>query len=154
MMSPPSYHNDSSHMKIYLAARYSRLKELNLYAADLRDLGHTVDCRWLLGAHQAHDGALEIDAIQGDTPLIARLFAEDDVSDLKAADMIVSFTEAPRSNNSRGGRHVEFGMALALGKKMVVVGPRENVFHTLPAVRQFPDWPAAWAFFKMAALHE
>lgn len=46
---------------------------------------------------------------------------------------------------SRGGRHVEFGMALAMDKRLVVVGPRENVFHLLPAVEQFDTWPLALA---------
>ena len=44
-------------MRIYLAARYSRLDELNLYAQDLRSVGHTVDAKWLSGSHQLHEGA-------------------------------------------------------------------------------------------------
>lgn len=34
-------------------------------------------------------------------------------------------------------------MALALGKRAVVVGHRENVFHCLPEVEFFDAWPAA-----------
>lgn len=41
---------------------------------------------------------------------------------------------------SRGGRHVEFGMALALAKRCIVIGPRENVFHLLPQVEQYDSW--------------
>ena len=36
-------------MKIYLAARYSRIEELNVYAQELRDMGYEVTSRWLLG---------------------------------------------------------------------------------------------------------
>ncbi len=61
----------------------------------------------------------------------------EDAADLAAADCVVSFTEAPRSTSSRGGRHVEFGMALGLRKHCVVIGPRENVFHCLPQVAIF-----------------
>lgn len=63
--------------------------------------------------------------------------------DLLTADCVVSFTEAPRSSNSRGGRHVEHGMAVALGKRIVVVGHRENVFHCLPEVEFFQAWQDA-----------
>jgi hypothetical protein len=35
----------------------------------------------------------------------------------------------------RGGRHVEFGLALAWSKHLIVAGPREHVFHWLPQVR-------------------
>ena len=43
-------------MLIYLAARYSRLEELQGYAVDLRAIGHRVEARWLLGDHQIHEG--------------------------------------------------------------------------------------------------
>src|SRR3990167_6344379 len=129
-------------MIIYLAARYSRREELLSYKADLEAAGHTVPARWLLGEHQAHDGALEVEAATESMPAVARLFAEEDVEDLRAADLLIAFSEPPRSGNSRGGRHVEFGMALAWGKPIIVVGPAENVFHTLPVVRRWPTWDA------------
>jgi hypothetical protein len=72
-------------------------------------------------------------------------FAQEDWADLLAADIVVSFTETPRSSNSRGGRHVEFGAGLALGKPCLVVGPRENVFHCLPDVVVHEHWWQALA---------
>jgi hypothetical protein len=42
--------------------------------------------------------------------------------------------------NNRGGREVEFGIALALGLRVAVVGPRRNVFHTLAPA--FENWDA------------
>ena len=47
-----------------LAARYSRLQELNLYAGELRAIGHTVDPKWLLGDHHVHEGADKVEAAQ------------------------------------------------------------------------------------------
>ncbi|MDP2652579.1 MAG: nucleoside 2-deoxyribosyltransferase [Candidatus Omnitrophota bacterium] len=130
-------------MNIYLAARYSRREELLAYKADLEAIGHTVPARWLLGEHQVHDGALEVEAATESMPDVARLFAEDDVADLQAADLLIAFSEPPRaSGNSRGGRHVEFGMALAWGKPIIIVGPAENVFHTLPQIRRWESWEA------------
>jgi nucleoside 2-deoxyribosyltransferase len=128
-------------MRFYLAARYSRIDELNQYADDLRTLGHVVDVRWLLGQHQVHDGALEVENASDDMPDVARLFAQDDLEDIRAADIFVAFTEAPRSNlNTRGGRHAEHGYALALGKRMCVIGPRENVFYCVDEVERYWSW--------------
>ena len=55
--------------RFYLAARYSRIYELNSYADELRELGHVVAVRWLLGEHQIHDGALEVEAAEDDMPV-------------------------------------------------------------------------------------
>ena len=122
-------------MRLYLAARFSRAAELEGYAQRLRDAGHEVVSRWHGGTHP----------LPGDeeafTALLKRSFAEEDVADLMSADAVVSFTEDPRST-SRGGRHVEFGMAVAASKTVVVVGPRENVFHFLFEVRQFDTFDA------------
>ena len=125
---------------IYLAARYSRLDELNRYARQLRALGHRVEARWLLGAHQIHDGVLAVETAEDEVPPQGALFAQDDFEDLHAAGLVICFTEPPRSNASRGGRHVEFGIALGLGKPCWLVGPRENVFYCLPQVRRFRTW--------------
>lgn len=120
-------------MKIYLAARYSRIDEINRYADQLRALGFEITSRWLEGNHQAENDQLG-------TGAAAERFAQEDWHDLQSAELVVSFTEAPRTSNSRGGRHVEFGAALAWGKTCIVVGPRENVFHCLPDVTVFHSW--------------
>ena len=131
-------------MLIYLAARYSRLEELQGYADDLRAIGHRVEARWLLGDHQIHEGADKVEAATVSVPLEGRPFALDDYVDVLEADMLIAFSEEPRAGGaSRGGRHVEFGMALAWGKLVVVVGPRENVFHTLQMVNHFWRWSEA-----------
>lgn len=44
-----------------------------------------------------------------------------------------------------GHRHVEFGIAMALGKPIVVVAPQaENIWQRLPGVTVIPDWEAAY----------
>lgn len=50
------------------------------------------------------------------------------------------FSEPPDSHSKRGGRHVEFGMALAWGLRLIVIGQRENVFHCLPQVERYDTW--------------
>lgn len=132
-------------MKIYLAARYSRREELLRYALDLGEVNHEVTSRWIKGNHQVSDAGLSEEGTEAE-----RLrFAMEDWHDLIAAEACVSFTEQPRSSASRGGRHVEFGAALAMQKLCVVVGPRENVFHCLPRVIVYPTWDEALSYLAV-----
>lgn len=125
---------------IYLAGRHSRREELAAYAERLRELGHEVTARWLNGDHQASDEQLSDPA----THELAQRYAYEDLHDLSACDLAIFFSERPRSMSSRGGRHVELGWALAYGEMDIwLVGPVENVFHTLSAVRRFASWPEA-----------
>lgn len=120
--------------KVYLAARYSRHKELQRYAKQLEKLGYKVTSRWIWGDHQIDDEGLSLQAKESERIR----FAKEDWEDLINADICISFTEEPRSTNSRGGRHVEYGIALALNKRCIIVGWRENVFHCLPDI-EFVD---------------
>lgn len=131
-------------MRVYLASRYSRGPELQGVAARLDAAGHEVVCRWI--TH--HDGALETsltsEQLTAD-PKAAEKYALCDVQDLQTADAVVSFTDKA---GGKGGRHVEFGMAWGLGLRLVVVGPRENVFHTLREVEHhatIEEFLEAWA---------
>ena len=125
-------------MKIYLAARYSRRDELNGYRRALEARGHVVTSRWLSGTHQLGGDGLSVQAADAER----ERFASEDLADVMAAEVVISFTEEPRKTNGRGGRHVEFGVAYASGKTCVVIGPRENVFHHLPGVAYFPGFYA------------
>ena len=118
-------------MKIYLAARYSRRTELRFCKAELESYGHIITSRWLTGERDGNNDQLNDETIN--TALV-------DEEDVIAADVVINFTEEPRTPRTRGGRHVEFGIGRALGKQLVVIGPRENVFHYLPEVEQYDTW--------------
>ncbi len=120
----------------YLAARYSRRDELGGYAAELNEMGIQVTSRWLVRSRQIPD-----DAVRDDVE--ARRYAREDVADIEAADILVAFTEQPRTSLSRGGRHVELGYALAAGKRVVVVGPLEHIFCWLPQLESYDTWSQA-----------
>jgi hypothetical protein len=127
--------------RIYLAARYSRHPEMQGVAADLRDLGHEVTSRWILGDHELTGVEAPEEAIQRGID-----FAREDLEGLEFADWLISFTEdpkGPKTGRGRGGRHVEYGVALARGHRLIVVGHRENVFHWGMRVVFFPTWEAA-----------
>jgi prepilin-type N-terminal cleavage/methylation domain-containing protein len=119
-------------MKIFLSGRYSRRDRLRSLRQELERSGHTVTSRWLDTSWSEADASGSSAA-----PAEYRAeFAIKDLEDVAAADCLVAFTEPPRSNG-RGGRHVEYGAALALGKRVMVVGHRENLFYHHPAVEFF-----------------
>lgn len=118
-------------MKIFLSSRYSRKEELKDIRDYLRSNGYEVCSRWL----DTDWSETERDAIYSSVcpPEHRREYAQIDVDDVKECDVFISFTEEPKSS-SRGGRHVELGVAIALEKKIIVIGPRENLFHHHPLV--------------------
>lgn len=136
-------------MQIYLAARYSRRLELCDYKVALEDDGHVITSTWLNGSHQIDDHGTPIgDAGEalvesGDdasAEALRRRFAIEDLADVRRSDFIVAFTEKPRSEHSRGGRHVELGAAIAWGMPIVIIGPRENLFCWLPQIQHYPTF--------------
>lgn len=111
-------------MKLYLAAMWSLRDEMQALAKKCEALGHEVTARWLWVTHEDEARAAQMD-----------------LTDIERAEVLVLFSVGPRGTMfSGGGRCIEYGYALALGKRMALIGPRENVFHYLPSVRQFDTW--------------
>lgn len=114
--------------RIYIAARYSRKEEADTLALDLELSGHTVVSSW----HRPNSRTPEWKD---------REIAEQDLLDLLDADTLISLAEEPR-RPTRGGRHIEFGIALAAGHRIIVYGDGEGlyetVFHSLPEIEHCP----------------
>ncbi len=128
---------------IYLAGRYDRRIELCEYRAQLQDIGFIVNSRWLDGLHVLAAGLGE--KTNQFAPAEAQTWmASEDWADVISADIVINFTEPPDSDSKRGGRHVEYGAALALKKQVFIVGFRENVFHYLPQARYYESWADCW----------
>lgn len=112
----------------YLAGRFSRIEELLGVRDVLIGTGHECTSRWLDGNHQAEEHDIEA----------MRRFAREDVVDILRCDVLIAFTETPRKpSTNRGGRHVELGIALGVGRGLIttiVCGPYENAFTTLADV--------------------
>lgn len=114
--------------RLYLAARYTQRAELEAHAIRLKSFGFEITARWVFGNE---DGL--------DREKIAFL----DIADVDACDTLVSFTLPVGTMTRGGGRHVEFGYALARRKQLVIIGPRENVFHHHPDAEVYAtldDW--------------
>jgi nucleoside 2-deoxyribosyltransferase len=121
-------------MKLYIAARYPRKEEMRKAAAKLTIAGHKITASWL---DEAHALDVQLDEI---SPKDLQRMAETDIRDILRADALVFFAEAPTATYPRGGRHVEFGVALALDKPIYVIGEvEENIFHYLPQVVLIPS---------------
>lgn len=118
-------------MKIYLAARYDRKEEVAKMAVWLASLGFEMTCTWVKRETSLYDDVMGTEE--------GTLNALLDVEDVGRSDILVLLAEEPGNGSSRGGRHVEFGMAVALGLQLVVLGAKENIFHCLPYVKVVAD---------------
>ena len=125
--------------KIYLAARYSRADEMCGVRDVLHEMGYIVTSRWIDCHNGMYPDSFTVDQLN-EAPGCCAGVAKDDIEDLVAADTVISFSSGD-GKDGKGGRHVEFGMAIVLGKRVILVGPREHVFHTLPQVVQLDNWP-------------
>jgi nucleoside 2-deoxyribosyltransferase len=105
-------------MKLYLAGPLSAAHDIRFMAARLQGAGHTLTSRWL-SRPPSND--------------YSRLAAED-LADIDACDCLILWTS--QAKHFGGARHTEAGYALGRGKRIVVFGPRENLFYTLPGVAQ------------------
>lgn len=114
-------------MNVYLSARYSRQVELRGYLPMLESAGLDVCSRWLTSKDPA--SAVPIGDADVETTRSWQAVAQRDYADMLCANALIHFSDPPGSAQVGGGRHVEFGIALALGIPIVVVGPREHVFH-------------------------
>jgi nucleoside 2-deoxyribosyltransferase len=123
---------EGTRMKIYLAALFGRRPEMETVADKLKSHGFEIASSWVYGGE---DGLTRED--------IAIL----DLKDVDASDAVMSFTQPYRSMSSGGGRHVEFGYGLAKGKRCILIGERENVFHHFPAIEVYATLEA---FLEMA----
>lgn len=122
-------------MRFYIAARFSKRPECNALAQQLKAMGHTITSRWV---KPDSDHVMPTGLSEQAADAERERFAHEDFIDVMVCDAMLSLMEEPRSN-SRGGRHVEFGIALGLSKRMFIIGPRETVFHHLPNVIHFAD---------------
>ncbi len=105
-------------MKFYLAAPYGRREEIKEHAEQLIVSGHTVTSRWLYGDGEEGD--------ENPSPEQARKWAVEDFVDIMKCEALVLFNSG---QHGRGGCQVEFGIALALTKPVVLVGKPSTVFH-------------------------
>jgi len=114
-------------MRAYLAARFEQKKEIKALVPLLEANNIRVRAHWL-------DEDIPPNSQLSDlTPAYCAEQAQVDLDDIKACDLFVFFADAT-PKTTRGGKHFEAGYASGLGKRIVVIGQPENIFHYLPGV--------------------
>jgi hypothetical protein len=121
-------------MKAYLAAQYHQKPEIEQYAIQLKNVGIEVTSSWL---EEPHAPGTQMSDLTADWH---EKYAQQDLLDIEDANILVFFSIPDTQLFRRGGRHVEFGYALGLGLPILVIGPKENIFHYLPTVKHVETW--------------
>ena len=119
-------------LKVYLAGPYSMKEEIREFAEQLWRVGVVVTSRWLEEEWPPDTQLHEVSDTEH------AVSAKRDFEDITTANGMIFFSVSPQHPTVRGGRHVEFGLALAMHKWVWVIGPRENIFHYLQSVVHFP----------------
>jgi hypothetical protein len=130
-------------MNIYIAAVFGAKDRLQPVRQKLTELGYTVTSSWL-DEENLKNYTNDTPATDLITPELALEYAQRDMSQVAASDIFAIDTQELAG---RGGREVEFGLALSLGLTCHVVGPKPNVFHQL-ADAQFKTWEEALEFYN------
>ncbi len=113
--------------KIYLADKFGHKMKMRHVRDQLQAAGHEVTSKWV----DVEEG---VDSDASDEKLV--VYAKMDLQDVDDADVLMAFSYPRSQPNIGGGRHIEFGYALARGKRIVVVGPKgEHIFHWMPGVK-------------------
>jgi nucleoside 2-deoxyribosyltransferase len=121
-------------MKIYIAGAYP-LRDAAIDVMQILEArGHVVTSRWLKAPDELCDE-----------------HARKDLDDVAEADLLLALNADGWENKGTGGRHVEFGYALALHKQIVLVGRRSNIFHHLNVVSVIDSLEDLWPLLLPSA---
>ena len=105
-------------MRVYLANNYAARDYLvNEVVPLFQSKGFEITSRWILNPpNQDWNSA-----------------SQEDFEDIGSANILVLFADQTGPTPGRG-KYVEFGMAVALGKDVVVIGENNCIFFNLPRV--------------------
>lgn len=109
-------------MKVYIAAPYPWRDNAIEQMKKVEAAGFEVTSTWLR-------------ALDTENDVHARL----DLADVARADVLLAINPPEFLTSGTGGRHVELGYALALNKRIVLVGSASNIFHHLDDIVRVSD---------------
>lgn len=118
-------------MKFFIAS-HSQIEAKKLRNI-LIESGHVVTSRWITEDTKFHES---INAYTDEERTHISQLDEEDVR--KAEDGLVLIAEK-EGRCVPGGKHVETGIALCLGRSIYVIGHKENIFHWHPKVKTFKN---------------
>lgn len=120
----------SKQIKAYIAAGYSRKEEVAVVAKELESIGVVVISKW----HK--ERAKPQTSLSDCTESFLRRNAKKDIRELTEANYFVMLSVNPDIPFKRGGSCVENGFAIAKGLPVLVIGPKQHIFHYLPGVKR------------------
>lgn len=109
---------------VYVAAKYARKPEAKRLATVLKQNGLKVTSDWV---DEPPEGLPE-----SSWPQVSM----EDVLDIMHADTFLLISDPPMYGGTCG-KSFEMGLAYAAEKQIIVIGPRENVFHYLPGIERY-----------------
>lgn len=131
---------------VYIAAMYSWKHRMRKFVGQLltRIPQIEISSSWLKEAYAPHTTMDMLDDEE-----LANTGMRDYMEILRS-DVMIFFSNPPDVPTIRGGRHVEFGIALASNVLICVVGPKENIFHyiDLPDIIHFETEEACILFLE------
>ena len=104
-----------SKILVAIGATYPRKAEMQDFVRELEVLNWHNISRWITSTDDDNDKARY------------HQFADDDMLDIYGAKNFILFTESYPTPD-RNSRLVEFGMALAYGKIVITIGPKETIY--------------------------
>ena len=124
-------------MQVYLADQYKHKDKISLYSQELKANGINVCSSWIEEPHGADATLKDISKFN------KQAYVNRDIAEIGDCDIFVLFTVDPSIPTVRGGRHFESGYAYGQGKPVLIVGPKENLFHYLNDIRSVDTWTEA-----------
>ncbi len=106
----------------YIAAPYPLRDEAIALMKQLELQGIEVTSRWLKAPDEMTNEA-----------------ARNTLADVATADLLIAWHPKGWNERGTGGRHVEFGYAVALHKPILLVGERTNIFDYLDIVTMIDE---------------
>ena len=118
-------------IKLYIASRFQDREDALALKERLQARGALVTSTWLtpLDGNNANMATLNGRYQE------CRARATCDLDDIVGSDAVVVMSPLKAHKSGTGGRHVELGFAVGVGKPVFLLGSRENVFHYLPHIQ-------------------
>ncbi len=113
--------------KIYVSATFARMMEARQIAERLIAEGHEITSTWVYQVLPNQNNPVQ--------PGKAKEYGDRDLEETLKSTLLIQLTGDPKDIvPTGGGRHIEFGIALAKQIPIIIIGPRENVFHHIEGV--------------------
>ena len=106
-------------LRVYITAPFQLRDHAILLMDAYESKGIIVTARWLKRSDANSDASARMD-----------------LGDVAAAQTLVALNPPGWENSGTGGRHVELGYALGLGRGIMLLGRRTNIFHYFDHVVQ------------------